>query len=744
MRKPKSFLRVFTDTGPLVALAVAIALMIGIVGPASAQFFNFGGPSRPAPRSGGGWFGGDFFQPFQQTPSQQQAPRQDFSRAPGPAKRDTVPERNVLVLGDAMADWLGYGLEDAYAEQPDMGVIRKHKTVSGLIKYQPRGEPADWAAAAKAILATEKPDAIVVMLGLHDRVAIREALTEKKTDKKEDKKDARAKPGDAKSKPESSTDAAKSDAGKPDTAKADGTKADTAKTDTAKTDTAKADDAEDDDAPQIAAPEKGARAGGGLYEFRDERWVELYAKKIEELIGVLKSKGVPVLWVGLPAIRGQKGTSDLLFLDALYRDGAGKAGITYVDVWDGFVDEGGRFMQRGPDFEGQPRKLRADDGVFFTKAGARKLAHYVEREVTRLLAGRSGPIAVPIEPVTPDANVVPGQPAPRPLAGPVMPLVASSVGTDQLLGGPGSRPAGVDALAARTLVKGEALAAPAGRADDYAWPRREIGREQAKGDTPMAATSPSGTVAAVPGQKQLLLPPPQQTFQQQKRQPPPTQIRPAQNNNGPSLRDFFGGFGAPPSQPAPPPAAHRVDRQPRACRVRRVVSDDRPKSRRAISCDSGETRVSRRCRAARRQRRYAGMRADLSVIAPARRRTARWARHQQRQRKTNSTCDQQRAERIFLHGFCHRLLAAANGVAAVFIGVLGIVDGGIGGVAGGILGLAVEILHRAGGFARAALGLRLRIASHVANSAFDLTGKILGRADNSILVHRGLSCFQRM
>ncbi|KRR30115.1 SGNH/GDSL hydrolase family protein [Bradyrhizobium retamae] len=541
MRKPTSFLRVFTETGPLVALAVAIALLIGIVGPASAQFFNFGGfggpPQRQAPQRG--WFGGDFFSPFQQQAPQ--APRQDFSRAPAPAKRDTVPERNVLVLGDAMADWLAYGLEDAYSEQPDMGVIRKHKTVSGLIKYQPRGEPADWTAAAKGILATETPDAIVVMLGLHDRQAIREAVTEKKADKKEDKKDARGKA-------DTKTDTKPADAKKPEGS------ADTAKRDDKPADAELSpDDAADSDTPQNAAP---ARSGGGLYEFRDERWVELYTKKIEELIGVLKSKGVPVLWVGLPAIRGQKGTADMLFLDALYRDGAGKAGITYVDIWDGFVDEAGRFLQKGPDFEGQIRQLRTADGVFFTKPGARKLAHYVEREVTRLLAARSGPIAVPIEPATPEANVAPGQPAPRPLAGPVMPLVASSVGTDQLLGGPGSRPAAVDALAARTLVKGEALAAPAGRADDYVWPRREIGREPAKGDTPMAATSPSGTTAAAPPQKQLLLPPPQQTLQQQKRQvpPPPMQIRPAQNN-GPSLRDFFGGFGVGPRPPAPPAAA---------------------------------------------------------------------------------------------------------------------------------------------------------------------------------------------
>ena len=534
MPKPRRFFLLFTESGPLIALAVAVALSVWIVGPASAQFFNFGGP--PQQRSGG-WFGGDLFAPFQQ--QQQQAPKriENFSKAPPPEKRETVPERNVLVLGDAMADWLAYGLEDAYAEQPDMGVIRRHKTVSGLIKYQPKGDPADWAAAAKGILATEKPDAIVVMLGLNDRVSMREPVVEKSdakpTDKKNDKKDARtkpdAKPGDAKpgAKPDGAADAA--------TAKPE---------DKADTELSPDDAADNGDAPPAIAPEKSTRSPNGVYEFREERWVELYTKKIEEMIGVMKSKGVPVLWVGLPAVRGAKATADMLFLDSLYRDAAGKAGITYVDVWDGFVDEAGRFLQRGPDFEGQPRKLRADDGVFFTRPGARKLAHYVEREITRLLAARSAPIALPTEPATPDANALPGQPAPRPLAGPIVPLVASSVGTDQLLGGPGSRPAAVDALAARTLVKGEPLAPPAGRADDFVWPRREVGREQAKGETPVASASPDGTIAA-PG----AAPKPQQR-----------RLRPAQSGP-PAMREFFG-FGNAPRQPPPPRAAPGVLRQP--------------------------------------------------------------------------------------------------------------------------------------------------------------------------------------
>ncbi|UPJ46745.1 DUF459 domain-containing protein [Bradyrhizobium sp. 200] len=497
-REPKKKC-IFTERGRLFALAVAVGLVLGMVGPTSAQFFNFGGyEQRPQPQRGGwfgnqqrggnwfgndqrggGWFGNDTSAPYQQQyappPRSHRrqappAPREDFSKAPPPEKRNTVPERQIVVLGDSMADWLAYGLEDVYADQPEIGVIRKHKTDSGLIKYQPKGDPADWAATAKGILANEKADAIVVMLGLEDRVAIREPAAEKSPNKSGDKKDAKAKP-DGKSSGEKS-------AAKPDGASK-----------VTDPELSPDDAADNSDARPDAGPEKSAGSPSGLHEFRDKRWVELYREKIDEMIRVLKTKGVPVLWVGLPAVRGPKSTADTAFLNTLYRDAAGKAGITYVDVWDGFVDEAGRFLQQGPDFEGQIRRLRSSDGVYFTKAGALKLAHYAEREINRLLAARSGPIVLPTEPATPDASARPDQPSPRPLAGPIVPLVASSVGTDQLLGAPGSRSVKIDAQAARLLIKGEPLPAPAGRADDFAWPRREIGHEGTKGETPVASTS---------------------------------------------------------------------------------------------------------------------------------------------------------------------------------------------------------------------------------------------------------------
>jgi len=195
---------------------------------------------------------------------------------------------------------------------------------------------------------------------------------------------------------------------------------------------------------------------------------------------------VPVLWVGLPAVRGTKSTSDMSYLDELYRARAEKAGITYVDVWDGFVDERGLFTLQGPDFEGQIRRLRTGDGVNFTKSGAEKLARYVEHDLRRFLSSHVTPVALPGPEEQPKGTA-------RPAIGPIVPLNTFSGGEGGDLLGASSHPAQrePDPVATRVLSRGEAIAPPPGRADDFSWPRADANLNGVTDTAPLVVPPPA-------------------------------------------------------------------------------------------------------------------------------------------------------------------------------------------------------------------------------------------------------------
>ena len=452
----------------LAEAAVVLGLFAAVMAPASAQNRGFddrfpfleerarrGGPSGGGGGGGGGGFGGGFFS-FPNDRPAAPAVVENNSKAPPPARKtDAVPLTSVVVLGDSMADWLAYGLEQAAAESPDIGILRRHRSYSGLIRIEvkndPRGEYPDWPQAARDILNADKANFIVVMLGLNDRRPIR------------DKAPAPAK---------TTTAPATAPAVSPQAAPADKNAAD--KNKDAEKDSA--DDAVPPDVPAAAVEPERTAPGMVNYEFRSDKWNELYIKRIDDLIAVLKAKNVPVFWVGMPPIRNPKISADLSYLNDLYRSRAEKAGITYIDTWDGFVDDAGRFVMQGPDFEGQIRRLRSGDGVHFTQPGARKLAHYVEREIQRALMAHATPVALPAvdEPAPQAPAPRPGNAATaRPLAGPVMPLTAAAE-ADELVGGASARQTAVDPIAARVLVRGEPVRVPIGRADDFVWPRRTV------------------------------------------------------------------------------------------------------------------------------------------------------------------------------------------------------------------------------------------------------------------------------
>ena len=304
------------------------------------------------------------------------APVVDYSKAPAPRKLETPPTSTIVVVGDSMADWLGYGLDETYADQPDTGVVREIRATAGLIRYDPKSEQLDWPAVIKDQLATEKPNVIIVMLGLNDRIAIRDGAPAKDADQTNQDKSAQEKAAQEKAAQEKAAQE-KAAQGKEEKATAPGAAPSAA--------AAASQPAVADSTAQHPVP-------GRSYDFHTDQWAELYVKRIDAMIAALKSKGVPVLWVGLPALRGPKSTSDMAYLDELYRERAERAGIYYVDIWDGFTDDQGRYAVDGPDFEGQIRRLRTADGVHFTKAGAVKLASYVDQELRRVMSNHAAPI----------------------------------------------------------------------------------------------------------------------------------------------------------------------------------------------------------------------------------------------------------------------------------------------------------------------------------------------------------------
>jgi hypothetical protein len=430
-----------------LAIAAAIVAASGaFAGPAGAQTLWGITPSYP----------GNSYDPFYPRPQVYEP-----TKPPPPRKVETPPTETIVVVGDQLADWLAYGLEETFADTPEVGIVRKIKPYAGLVRYEARFDAPDWSQAVKDALANEKPYAIVVMLGVNDRLPLRERVPPEK-----DKKGAATSPQG-----QAATPAAQppSESAQPDS-----------------------------EQPTIVAPETQRRSPNGYYEFHTDRWAELYSKRIDDMIAALKSKGVPVLWVGLPAVRGTKSTSDMSYLDEVYRARAEKAGIAYVDTWDGFVDEKGLFAVQGPDFEGQIRRLRTGDGVNFTKAGAEKLARYVERDLRRLLTNHVIPVALP----GPEEQS-PAKGNARPAIGPIVPLnaVGGAEGGDLL--GATSRPAQreADPVATRVLSHGDAIVAPPGRADDFSWPRADADANSVPDETPAPITPSAPAAKGAEGKK---------------------------------------------------------------------------------------------------------------------------------------------------------------------------------------------------------------------------------------------------
>jgi hypothetical protein len=225
------------------------------------------------------------------------------------------------------------------------------------------------------------------------------------------------------------------------------------------------------------------RESGAILELRSPKWKEIYLERAKAIGRIFGDRKVPLIWVGLPIMNYERLSADMLEFNALFKKAAEETGAHFVDIWEAFADDRGQFSSYGPDVNGQMARLRASDGIHFTRAGARKLAYFVERDMRRIFEN----MRPAVEPAAPTLAPMPETPRKAPEAPSAQPQMKPEAGPVIVLTNPPRAAGGAlldhtSPLSAqdretsgrleRTLVQGHAPDPRPGRADDFSWPRK--------------------------------------------------------------------------------------------------------------------------------------------------------------------------------------------------------------------------------------------------------------------------------
>lgn len=119
------------------------------------------------------------------------------------------------------------------------------------------------------------------------------------------------------------------------------------------------------------------RLDGESYGSLTPEWTVEYQARVSAVVNALRAANKPTIWVGLPPMSKSNYDKTMSGISEIQRLAAFSGGAEFLDIYERFADEEGKFTSYGPDLNGKSVRMRRDDGIHFTTAGADKLAFYV-------------------------------------------------------------------------------------------------------------------------------------------------------------------------------------------------------------------------------------------------------------------------------------------------------------------------------------------------------------------------------
>lgn len=126
---------------------------------------------------------------------------------------------------------------------------------------------------------------------------------------------------------------------------------------------------------------------GESYKALTPEWTNIYQQRINTFAAQLRIARKPTIWIGLPPMSKSEYSAALSQISAMHRMAAFANGEEYLDIFERFLDEEGKYSSYGPDLNGQRVRMRKEDGIHFSSAGADKLAFYASQSIKLFYQG---------------------------------------------------------------------------------------------------------------------------------------------------------------------------------------------------------------------------------------------------------------------------------------------------------------------------------------------------------------------
>ncbi len=119
-------------------------------------------------------------------------------------------------------------------------------------------------------------------------------------------------------------------------------------------------------------------------------WSDAYQARIASFVNTVRGANKPLIWIGLPPMSKADYSNAMGQISGIQRLAVFGGGAEFVDIYDRFIGEDGKYSSSGPDLNGNRVRMRKDDGIHFSAAGADKLAFYLSQVIKNYYQGAGG------------------------------------------------------------------------------------------------------------------------------------------------------------------------------------------------------------------------------------------------------------------------------------------------------------------------------------------------------------------